>query len=432
MIEQNAETTRERAILIGLRLDGMGEFAFAASLEELKHLADTAGAEVAAVVEQKRAKPDAATYIGSGKVAEIRLLIEHMAADLVIVNGELSPVQIRNLENEFACKVIDRTQLILDIFARHARTRESQLQVELALLQYMLPRLVGRRDALSRTGGGIGTRGPGEQKLEIDRRRIRERIADLKSEIDEIRRHRERLRSLRKKRGVPVIALVGYTNAGKSSLFNSLYSYCRGRETSPVEARDQLFATLEPTTRRIELPDGQPVLLTDTVGFIQQLPHHLVAAFRGTLEEVTEADLLLHVVDLCNPAYEQQMATVERVLKELDAIDLPTLVVYNKIDRLPHKPECFREDEVAVSALTGEGLDALVQKMRDRLQREHREYELCVPYREGRLFSLLHTVGKVVRVEETERGWKMNVRLNEAALGKLKRQIHALLNCRNS
>src|SRR3954447_12212112 len=298
------------------------------SLAELEQLAATAGVEVLGHVSQKVSGPNAATFVGKGKVQEIRALREELAADLVLFDEELTPGQQRNLEEQLDTKILDRTGLILDIFARHARTREGRLQVELAQLEYRLPRLTRMWTHLSRQAvGGVGLRGPGETQLEVDRRRARERIARLRDELKEVHAHRELYRQKRRREGLPVVALVGYTNAGKSTLLNALAD-------SDVLAANVLFATLDPTTRQLQLPDGQEVLLTDTVGFIQRLPTQLVAAFRATLEEIEEADLLVHVLDITHPNAEEQGQTVDKLLGELGLGDKPRLVVLNKIDRL--------------------------------------------------------------------------------------------------
>jgi GTP-binding protein HflX len=314
---------------------------------------------------------------------------------------------VRNLEEELGVRVIDRTQLILDIFARRARTREGKLQVELAQLEYLYPRLTGRGTELSRLGGGIGTRGPGETKLETDRRRIKRRITDLRRELDEVRRHRALLRTRRQ--GVPLtlVSLVGYTNAGKSTLLNALTG-------AGVPAEDKLFATLDPTTRRLVLPNNEVVLLTDTVGFIRRLPHHLVAAFRATLEEVTEADLLLHVVDVSNPDYPDQVKAVEDVLASLGAGEKPAILVFNKVDRLNAEEPWLvpaGRPAVAVSALTGQGLDELRRLIMEVLRDQRVRREFLVPYRRGDVLNLLYEKGEVLRREDTPAGVLLEVEL---------------------
>ncbi|MGB9803089.1 MAG: GTPase HflX [Desulfofundulus sp.] len=350
----------EKVLLVSLQLPHEKENEVEESLDELARLADTAGARVVGRVVQRSRRPDPATFLGRGKVRdEIAPACRELGVDLVICDQELSPAQVRNLEEALGVRVIDRTQLILDIFARRARTREGKLQVELAQLEYLYPRLTGRGAELSRLGGGIGTRGPGETKLETDRRRIKRRIAELRRKLEEVRRHRTLLRSRRQKAPVTLASLVGYTNAGKSTLLNALTG-------ADVPVEDKLFATLDPTTRRLVLPNKEVVLLTDTVGFIRRLPHHLVAAFRATLEEVTEADLLLHVVDVSSPDYPARIEAVDQVLASLGAREKPTILVLNKIDRLTaEEPWLVPADRpaVAVSALTGRGLDKLCQAL---------------------------------------------------------------------
>src|SRR6187401_1094509 len=319
-------SSRERAALVGLIVRRAKKLDAEHSIDELAGLADAAGATVVLKMIQERPTPDPATFIGSGKLDELASECTRFAADVVIFDNELSPAQLRQIEGRVDRKVIDRTQLILDIFARRARTREGKWQVELAQLEYLLPRLAGSSLALSRLGGGIGTRGPGETKLETDRRRIRVRIQSIQKEIDQVRQRRAQLRERRHKRSVPTVALVGYTNAGKTTLFNRLTN-----ETAV--ASNALFVTLDPLVRQVRLPDQRELLVSDTVGFIDRLPHALVAAFRATLEEVAEADLALHVIDAASPDRERQSAAVRRVLEEVGATEVPILHVYNKVDQ---------------------------------------------------------------------------------------------------
>src|SRR4051812_2038227 len=355
---------RERAALVGLFNDGTRHFDPEHALDELAGLASAAGADSVLRVQQERAKPDPATFLGKGKVAMLAAASGEARVDTVIFDNELSPAQLRNLEGALDRKVVDRTQLILDIFARRARTREGKLQVELAQLKYLMPRLVGSSDALSRQGGGIGTLGPGETKLETDRRRIRHRISVLSKEIDTVRRRRSQLRERRHKSAVPTVALVGYTNAGKTTLFNSL----TGDE---AVASNALFVTLDPLVRRVKLPDRRELLVSDTVGFIDRLPHSLVAAFRATLEEVAEADLLLHVIDASAPDRERHIAAVHAVLAEVGADRVPAIDVFNKCDRLDAgeraRVEALYPGAHCVSALRGDGRDEVVAAMETKL-----------------------------------------------------------------
>lgn len=354
----------ERAVLVGLATPTLRREAAERSLDELAGLADAAAALVVARVIQERAGPDKGTYIGGGKAASVGAMAAELDADVVIVDGELAPGQQRRLEAAVGCRVIDRTQLILDIFARRARTREGQWQVELAQLQYMLPRLAGSSEALSRLGGGIGTRGPGETKLETDRRRVRTRINAIEREIERVRDRRSQLRDRRHKARVPTVALVGYTNAGKTTLFNRLTH-------ATAVASDALFVTLDPLVRQAKLPDNRVLLVSDTVGFIDRLPHGLVAAFRATLEEVADADLVLHVIDASNEDRERQVAAVVRVLEEMAASDVPRVDVFNKVDRLSAEDRRHLRarypEALLLSAATGDGVAACLESVVVRL-----------------------------------------------------------------
>src|SRR5579862_4767195 len=336
-----APHARERAALVGLFKDSPRHFDPEHALDELAGLAAAAGADTVLRVQQERSKPDAATFLGSGKVQMLAAACAEARVDVVVFDNELSPAQLRNLEKALERAVVDRTQLILDIFARRARTREGKLQVELAQLKYLMPRLVGSSAALSRLGGGIGTRGPGETKLETDRRRIRTRIHTISEDIEQVRKRRSQLRERRHKASVPTVALVGYTNAGKTTLFNVL-------TRADAEASNALFVTLDPLVRQVHLPDSRELLMSDTVGFIDRLPHALVAAFRATLEEVTGADLILHVTDASAPDRERRMAAVRQVLEEVEAVDVPLVEVYNKCDRLlPDERRRLQEQDPA-------------------------------------------------------------------------------------
>lgn len=391
------------------------------SLDELGELADTAGLRVAGKVIQKRPHPDPATYIGEGKVREVASQVEETGALGVIVDDELSGTQLRNLEEALKVDVVDRTQLILDIFARRAQTREGKLQVELAQLNYRLPRLVGKGTQLSRLGGGIGTRGPGETKLETDRRAIRRRIADLRREVEDVRRQRSLHRTSRRSVPVPVVALAGYTNAGKSTLFRTLTG-------AHVLVEDKLFATLDPTTRKVDLPGGREVLLTDTVGFIRKLPHHLVAAFRATLEEVLEADLILVVTDLSQRLWRQQLEATRQVLGDIGASDRPIIHVLNKIDLLPEdmvgavrdNPPADMGRPVAVSALTGRGMDELKARLGQTLAAGYEVLQVTVPFERSDLVSLAHEHGQVQEKEYEPEGVRLRVVLPEVWASRLR------------
>jgi GTP-binding protein HflX len=397
MIETRPKRNHERAILIGLEQDGVSKWDLRDSMEELAELANSAGAEVVDTITQKLQKPTAPYYIGKGKAEFIKDSLQDRQVTSVIFNDELSPAQGRNLENLLARKVLDRTQLILDIFAQRARSREGRLQIELAQLQYLLPRLTGMWEHLSRQTGGIGMRGPGETQLEVDRRRVQERIARLERELESVRKTRAVQRQGRKRHQWPVASVVGYTNAGKSTLLNLLTG-------ADVVAENRLFATLDPTTRSFTLPNKQRVLLTDTVGFLRKLPHTLIESFKATLEEVSEADLLIHVVDLSHARVDDQMEAVDKVTKELDAYGKQTLIVFNKIDNLPDRElaETYVKrfsGSVAISARTGEGVNRLVQALQDALSSWRLRLHFRIPTKESALLAEIHRVGHVLELK---------------------------------
>jgi len=407
---------RERALLAALKLPKQRRFEVEESLDELGRLAESAGAEVVGRMTQERSAPTPKLYFGKGKVDELKASSEREGANLMISDDALSPVQERNLGGSLGLKVIDRTALILDIFAQRARTMEGKLQVELAQLSYLLPRLIGQWKHLERLGGGIGTRGPGETQLESDRRMIRHRIEKIRGELGRVRVHRRLLRDRRKAAGVPVVALVGYTNAGKTTLLNHL----TGAEHT---AADRLFVTLDPAARLVSRAPHAPFILTDTVGFIRKLPHQLVAAFKATLEELEEADVLLHVVDASHPALEEQMEAVESLLGELELGRRPTVVALNKVDRLEPGAALGalveRFDGVAVSARTGEGMDALVDRIERALRPGVERVTLRIPYRDGTAIAQCYERGRVLSRSDDVDGILLEVELPPRLLGPL-------------
>ncbi|MFU0791035.1 GTPase HflX [Virgibacillus proomii] len=374
--------SKERILIIAVKQPSQDQDQFDSSLAELQSLSDTAGGKVIHIVTQKRDKIHPATYIGSGKIEDIKSLIKESAIDLVISNDELSPGQLRNLGSFFGVRIIDRSQLILDIFAQRARTKEGKLQVELAQLEYMLPRLRGQGIELSRLGGGIGTRGPGETKLETDQRHIRRRIHDIKQRLHTVVKQREQYRKRRKTNDVFQIAIVGYTNAGKSTLFNRLTN------SNSLE-EDQLFATLDPLTRQIQLPSGMQVLLTDTVGFLQDLPTSLIAAFKSTLEEVTEADFLIHMVDGSHPNLNKQQDTVLELLKELNAHTIPMLTVYNKKDLIKQDVIPINHPHLFISAYEAADINRVLTTIEHLLKKEWEYYAVSLPPDQGKLLQQL-------------------------------------------
>lgn len=419
---QSIEEKRERAVLAGLSAASMDEAerSTESSLEELAALVDTAGGDTVAIVMQNRPTPDPRSFIGDGKVRELKELIENNDCDLAVFDNELTPSQMRVLSEELGVKVLDRSGLILDIFAQRARTREGQLQVELAQYQYLLPRLTGMWTHLVRqtaSGGSspIGTRGPGETQLETDRRHIRRKIQKLEEELAAVRKVRGTQRRRREKNAMPVVALVGYTNAGKSTLLNCLTG-------SDIPANDRLFDTLDTTTRRLRLDETQEVLLSDTVGFIRKLPHHLVEAFKATLEELQYADVLLHVIDLSNPEWEEQARVVDALIRQLGAESTPCLRVYNKCDAyfgiLPHG-----EDVVCLSARSGEGADALVKKLAEMLDKGKRHVSLEIPYAAAGLVDTLNREAAILRLDYTDEGIACEAVVTPELFGKVKAYI---------
>jgi GTP-binding protein HflX len=386
---------QEKAVLVGVELPSKNHrVPLEYSLEELERLAETAGAKVVRKFTQQLKSVTPATLMGRGKVEEIQASLKELHPDLVIVDEDLSPAQQRNLESAFKLRVVDRSQLILDIFAQRARSNEGKLQVELAQLEYLLPRLTRQWTHLSRLGGGIGTRGPGETQLEVDRRRIRERISHLKRRLQTVERTRTLQRKEREEVPFATVALVGYTNAGKSTLMNAL-------TRAGVFVEDKLFATLDPTTRALKLPNGDKVMVVDTVGFINKIPHSLIEAFKSTLEEVRRADLLLHLVDLTNPLFEEQIQVIEEVLDEIGAGEIPSILVANKIDVVGSVPQARLKSRSAealcsISALTGAGIDGLLEAVGTLLDQGKERFEVSFPAAQGGLLSLLRERGRIV------------------------------------
>ena len=414
---------RQRALLVGTGFGMRTAEEANASLDELALLADTAGAEPVATELQRRDTPDSALYVGKGKAAELLELSEALDIDVVIFDDELSPAQQRNLEQLLGRDVVDRVALILDIFAQHAASQEGMVQVELAQLRYRMPRLRGRGLQLSQQGGGIGTRGPGETQLEVDRRRIQRRITKLERDLIGLGRTRATQRKSRTRRAMTTVALVGYTNAGKSTLLNRMTD-------ATVLVEDRLFSTLDPTTRRLRLPGGETVLLSDTVGFIRRLPHQLVESFRSTLEEVAHADFLLHLVDASDRESPGRIAAVRSVLTDIQAGDLPELMVFTKCDVAD--PEVLRElqrahpDAVTVSGRTGEGTKALIDRLAERLRALESVVELMIPYASGDVMAALHREGDVLVVVHDEAGFRVRARLPEEVAGRFAALVTAV------
>ncbi len=416
MFETNSQKA-QRAVLLAV---DTGEYDVNVSLDELAELAQTAGAETAAKVSQRRAAFDPATCVGSGSLEEVKIFCQNDGANLIIFDGELTASQVRNIENATGVEVIDRTTLILDIFAQRAVTSAGRLQVELAQQKYRLPRLGGQGNVLSRLGGGIGTRGPGETQLETDRRHVRRRISALEKQLKELESQRGLLRLRRKKNGVPCVAIVGYTNVGKSTLLNALTN-------AGVLAEDKLFATLDPTARALSLPDGRTVMLIDTVGLVRRLPHQLVEAFHSTLEEALQADLLLNVCDISSPDVQEQVAVTENVIRELGEnsrgsvknIDQPILTVFNKCDLISECPIPVNEKVALISAKTGFGFDLLLEKISALLEKTQVRMKLEIPFEKGFLLGLIRQDGKIFSEEYTENGTNIDALVDRRILSQV-------------
>ena len=418
-MESNFEQeVQERAVLVGLNADCFTEeqTATAESLEELEDLLETAGGLCTAKVLQNRHTPDSHSFIGEGKAQEVRMLVEATASTMVIFDNELSPGNIRALEEIIGVTVLDRSALILDIFAQRAKTKEGRLQVELAQYKYLLPRLSGMGASLSRQGGGIGTRGPGETKLETDRRHIRERISRLEDELEQVRKVRAVQRERRMKNSIPVVAIVGYTNAGKSTLLNQLTN-------AGIPANNRLFDTLDTTSRQLTVSDNLDVILSDTVGFIAKLPHHLVNAFHATLEELEYADLLLHVIDASDPNLEQHIAVVDKLIAKLAKPDTPVLKCYNKADLVYTEDIPVGKDIVAISAKRGKNMDGLLKAIEEALCHSRHHVILRFPYSKGGMVETLHDNAQVKNVEYTDQGIEVEAVLDAILYGRLREYV---------
>ncbi len=408
----------ERAVLVGLNASCFSEeqVATEATLDELEDLLETAGGFCTGKILQNRHTPDPHSFIGEGKALEVKMLVEATESDMVVFDNELSPGNIRALEEIIGVTVLDRSALILDIFAQRAKTREGRLQVELAQYQYLLPRLSGMGASLSRQGGGIGTRGPGETQLESDRRHIRERINRLEEELEQVRKVRAVQRERRLKNSIPVVAIVGYTNAGKSTLLNQLTG-------ADIPANDRLFDTLDTTSRQLKVSDNLDVILSDTVGFIAKLPHHLVEAFQATLEELEYADLLLHVIDVSDPYLEQHIAVVNRLIAKLAKPGTPVLKVYNKVDRVYSEEIPRGKNTVAISAKKGVNMDGLLKAIEQALEKSRHHVLLRFPYAKGGMVDTLHSGAKVHSVDYTADGIEVDTILDEILYGRLREYV---------
>ncbi|TKI71493.1 GTPase HflX [Lysinibacillus mangiferihumi] len=415
----------EKAILVGVNLRNDKHFEY--SMEELTNLAEALNVEVVGIVTQNLERVTPSHYVGTGKIEEIKSFYEEAQANLVIFNDELSPSQIRNLERDLETKVIDRTMLILDIFGRRAKTREAQMQVELAQLQYMLPRLVGLHASLSRQGGGTGggfkNRGAGETKLELDRRKIEDQISKIKKELEQVKEQRETQRKQRRKNAVPVVSIVGYTNAGKSTIMNQLLAKIGQEDHKQVFEKDMLFATLETSVRYIELHDKKSFLLTDTVGFVSKLPHHLVKAFRSTLEEARDADLLLHVVDVSNAEHGFMMDVTNETLKAVGVEGIPTIYVYNKADLANVPYPVISGDNIWISAKQGNGLDELLQIIRQHIFSDYVTCKMLIPYEQGNVVSYLNENATIYETAYEEAGTLLKLEAKEADYAKYQHYV---------
>ena len=417
---KEVEQLIERCILVGVNLKSDTHFDY--TMEELANLAEALNVEVVGSVTQNLERVTPSHYVGTGKIEEIKAFYEESDANLVIFNDELSPSQIRNLERDLQCKVIDRTMLILDIFSRRAKTREAQLQVELAQLQYMLPRLVGLHASLSRQGGGTGggfkNRGAGETKLELDRRKIEDQIAKIKRDLEVVKEQRETQRKQRRKNEVPVVSIVGYTNAGKSTIMNQMLLHAGQEDNKQVFEKDMLFATLETSVRNIELEDNKSFLLTDTVGFVSKLPHHLVKAFRSTLEEARDADLLLHVVDVSNEEYKFMMDVTNETLKAVGVENIPTIYVYNKSDLANVQYPLVSGENIWIAAKQGVGLKELIEIIRQQIFADYMRCEMLIPYDKGSVVSYLNETATIFNMSYEEEGTLLNLELKQADFNK--------------
>ncbi|MFK4292316.1 GTP-binding protein HflX [Bacillus sp. RC240] len=415
------EELLQRAILVGVNLGNEADFVY--SMEELANLTEACDVEVIGQVTQNLQRVNPSHYIGKGKIEEVAAYVKEADANMVIFNDELSPSQIRNLEEDLDCKVIDRTILILDIFAQRAKTKEAQLQVEVAHLQYMMPRLIGLRESLGRQSGGVGTKnkGVGEKKLELDRRKIEEQIAALNKELEALVAQRQTQRKQRKKNEMPVVSLVGYTNAGKSTIMNTMLEIFNGTVEKQVFEKDMLFATLETSVRNIDLPDNKSFLLTDTVGFVSKLPHHLVKAFRSTLEEVAEADLLIHVVDYSNPNYEQLIDITNETLKKIGVENIPTIYAYNKSDMVDVEIPKVQEDRVYLSAKKHVGIEELIELVRSHIYKEYTKCEMLIPYDQGQVVSYFNNHAHVLSTSYENEGTKIALECKTSDYEKYKR-----------